>query len=236
MHEILQEWLPGRRWFAGKGRDIAELSVASSPWLTRDPDVRIELAAVRYTDGETEIYQVPVEYRETPAEHLAHALIGSVEVPELGAGARWAYDALFDKDVTNAWLRGMHTGRHEEGLAFHQEPAAAGIPLEESSLVLTGEQSNTSLVFGDAVIMKVFRRLAEGLNPDVELHHALAEAATDHQRLLSLDAELRTVVADKEATEEAWLTLAAQCAFQPGQFLASGAQLASGEGRPGGGQ
>jgi ATP-binding cassette subfamily F protein uup len=42
-----------------------------------------------------------------------------------------------------------------------------------------------------------------------ELHHALAEAATDHERLLALDAELRTVVADKDSTEEAWLTLAA---------------------------
>ncbi|WP_462186367.1 MULTISPECIES: ABC-F family ATP-binding cassette domain-containing protein [unclassified Frankia] len=43
-----------------------------------------------------------------------------------------------------------------------------------------------------------------------ELHHELAEAATDHGRLLTLDAELRAVVADKDSTEEAWLTLAAE--------------------------
>jgi ATPase subunit of ABC transporter with duplicated ATPase domains len=43
-----------------------------------------------------------------------------------------------------------------------------------------------------------------------ELHHELAEAATDHERLLTLDAELRAVVADKDSTEEAWLTLAAE--------------------------
>nr|MDT0667007.1 ABC transporter C-terminal domain-containing protein [Micromonospora sp. DSM 115978] len=41
-----------------------------------------------------------------------------------------------------------------------------------------------------------------------ELHLALAEAATDHQRLLALDAELRGVVADKAKAEDAWLTLA----------------------------
>jgi maltokinase len=173
--EILQEWLPGRRWFGGKGRDIAELSVAPSPWLVTDPPVRIELATVRYDNGDTETYQVPVEYRETPADHLNHALIGRSLVPELGESPYWAYDALHDKDVTGTWLRGMHNGRHEAGLSFHQEPTAGALSLDEPSLVLSAEQSNTSLVFGDAVILKIFRKLTDGLNPDVELHHALAQ-------------------------------------------------------------
>jgi maltokinase len=181
MHELLQDWLPQRRWFAGKGRPIASVAVSPSAWLVSDPAVRIELVQVTYADGGTEIYQVPVEYRAEPAEALAHALIGQATVDELGPGPCWAYDALHDKSVTNTWLHGMHEGRHEPGpagtsLTFHQEPAAAEFPLDEPSLVLTAEQSNTSLVFGDHVILKVFRRLAEGLNPDVELHHALAEA------------------------------------------------------------
>lgn len=178
--EILQEWLPGRRWFGGKGRDIAEFSVTSSPWLVTEPAVRIEFAAVRYTDGDSETYQVPVEYRAAQAEHLTHALIGQATVPELGEGPYWAYDALHDKDVTDIWLRGMHSGRHEAGLSFHQEPTAAALPLHEPSLVLSAEQSNTSLVFGDAVILKIFRKLTDGLNPDVELHHALAQVGNPY--------------------------------------------------------
>jgi maltokinase len=178
--EILQEWLPGRRWFGGKGRAIAELSVAPSAWLVTEPAVRIELATVRYDDGDVETYQVPVEYREAPAEHLTHALIGQSTVPELGERPYWAYDALHDKDVTGTWLRGMHVGRHEHGLSFHQEPTAAALPLDEPSLVLSAEQSNTSLVFGDAVILKVFRKLTDGLNPDVELHHALAQVGNPY--------------------------------------------------------
>jgi maltokinase len=185
MHELLQEWLPERRWFAGKGREIASVTVTPSAWLVSDPAVRIELTRVTYADGASDIYQIPVEYRAEQVEALAHALIGQAVVEELGPDRMWAYDALHDKAVTNTWLHGMHSGRHEAGpqgtiLTFHQEPAAAEFALDEPSLVLTGEQSNTSLVFGDAVILKVFRRLAEGLNPDVELHHALAEAGNGY--------------------------------------------------------
>ncbi len=178
--EILQEWLTSRRWFAGKGRDIAEVSVSPSPWLVTEPAVRLELATVRYADGDTETYQVPVEYRDVPAEALSHALIGQCVVDGLGTAPMWAYDALFDKDVTGAWLRGMRSGRHEVGMSFHQEPAAPAFPIDEPSLVLSAEQSNTSLIFGDAVILKIFRKLADGLNPDVELHHALAQAGNTH--------------------------------------------------------
>ena len=190
MHELLLRWLPERRWFAAKGRDIARVDVTPSAWLGSDPAMRIELATVTYGDGGADIYQIPVEYRTAPVEALGHALIGQVAVDALGAEPVWAYDALHDKAVTNTWLRGMHAGRHEPApasatepatvLTFHQEPAAAGFPLDEPSLVLTGEQSNTSLVFGDTVILKIYRRLAAGLNPDVELHHALAEAGNPY--------------------------------------------------------
>ena len=54
------------------------------------------------------------------------------------------------------------------------------IPLGAASLVLTGEQSNTSVVFGDQAILKVFRRLEVGINPDIEIHAALGELGGRH--------------------------------------------------------
>jgi len=48
------------------------------------------------------------------------------------------------------------------------------------SLVSTGEQSNTSLMYGDAAILKVFRRLQAGVNPDIELGIGLAEHGSTH--------------------------------------------------------
>jgi maltokinase len=52
--------------------------------------------------------------------------------------------------------------------------------VRESSLALSTEQSNTSLVFGDVAILKVFRRLEAGLNPDIEVHAALGELGGRH--------------------------------------------------------
>jgi ABC transport system ATP-binding/permease protein len=59
-------------------------------------------------------------------------------------------------------------------------------------------------------LARLERTLDRLVRRETELHAALADAATDHQRLLALDAELRQVVAEKESTEEGWLTLAAQ--------------------------
>ncbi len=54
--------------------------------------------------------------------------------------------------------------------------------MESTSLVLTGEQSNTSLTFGDQIIMKVYRRLEGGLNPDIEVHQALGALGPEGTR------------------------------------------------------
>jgi maltokinase len=54
------------------------------------------------------------------------------------------------------------------------------IPVDQPSLVLTGEQSNTSMVFGDVAIMKVFRRLHPGINPDIEIQGALTKLGAKH--------------------------------------------------------
>jgi maltokinase len=182
--DVMTPWLTGRRWFAGKGRPVSEVSMAPSAWLSEDPPVRIEFVTVRYAevdaDGEEaleETYQVPVAYRREPLETLGHALIGQCdELPERGTGPWWAYDALYDKEVTGLWPAGMWADRDAAGMAFRHEPANEVPPVPAEGNVLGAEQSNTSLVYGDAMILKIFRRLADGPNPDVELHHALAEA------------------------------------------------------------
>src|SRR4029450_12887489 len=51
------------------------------------------------------------------------------------------------------------------------------LPLDTTSLVITGEQSNTSLVFDDIAILKVFRKVHSGRNPDIEVHEALNRLA-----------------------------------------------------------
>jgi maltokinase len=177
MRDDLTRWLTERRWFAGKGREITRLDAAGIGMLSDDPPVELLAVEVGYADGDSETYHLPVAYRSDPDPALAHALIGHWAPPGADATrARYGYDALEDKEVTNAWLTGMTAGRFADGLSFHRESAAVPLPTSEPSRVLGGEQSNTSLVFGDAVILKVFRRLVAGTNPDVELLHALAQA------------------------------------------------------------
>jgi maltokinase len=189
LQPLVQRWLPTQRWFAGKGRDatvevdlLAELSATS-------PAVSIWLAYVTYADGGSETYQLPLVVRDMPVDHLEHVSLGTVDG---GGGPRWVYDALHDKDVTQAWLDGVRNASSAGPLRFTRNVDAADVPQDVPSLVLTAEQSNTSLMYGDAAILKVFRRLQPGVNPDIEIHAALGKLGANHVARLfgSVEAEL----------------------------------------------
>jgi maltokinase len=174
---LVEAWLPTQRWFAGKGRD-AGMSVAQLAALDVDPPVTIWTAHVDYGDGDSETYQVPLVARREPVETLEHVLLGSIDS---GDGPQWIYDALHDKDVTPAWLIGMRDQVEDGPLRFvRYADDPDDIPVHEPSLVLTGEQSNTSMVFGDVAIMKAFRRLQPGINPDIEVQGELSKLGAKH--------------------------------------------------------
>ena len=178
----LTAYLGHQRWFGGKGRGFqvtGVTTVASLQDAVGDtPPVRIDVLHVSYDDGDTETYQLPVVSYPTLVDHLAHVLIGE-EVSADGS-RRFAYDALHDKEATGLWLAGIADERTLPGLVFHREPAPGGLPPGGPSIVVGAEQSNTSLIFGDSLILKVFRKLSAGLNPDIEMHSALAAAGSRH--------------------------------------------------------
>jgi maltokinase len=187
---LLRTYLGEQRWFAGKGRPARVATTTTLGWLQRpadgstDAEVWVELVTVEYDDGQnprSEVYQVPLVRHVKPVEHLTHALVGEERAGEDPAGATtYVYDALHDKSVTGLWLRGIDGEERHETLVFHRDPTAAAVPLTQASIVIGAEQSNTSLVFGDAAILKVFRRVSPGLNPDIEIHSALAAAGSPH--------------------------------------------------------
>jgi maltokinase len=171
---MLEAWLPRQRWFAGKGRPFSVVALFAGGILTERPwRSDVWLVRVRYTDdGSTDTYQVPLVRRPEPADQVAHVLVGETPDPDYG-GQSWWYDALHDKEVTGAWLASIETGREDELLRFTPGPGGERLPLDASSLPIASEQSNTSLVYDDAAILKVFRRLYPGRNPDIEVHEAL---------------------------------------------------------------
>jgi maltokinase len=186
---LVEAWMPAQRWFAGKGRE-ADITVAPLAELAADPPVTIWTAHVDYTDGGSETYQIPLVALAQPVDSLEHVLVGTVEGDD---GPVWIYDALHDKDVTPAWLIGMRDEAHDGPLHFlRYAESPDDIPVDLPSLVMTGEQSNTSMVFGDVAIMKVFRRLQPGINPDIEVQGELSKLGAKHiARLLgAVEAEI----------------------------------------------
>jgi maltokinase len=174
---LITAWAPAQRWFGGKGRKALSMSVAPLADLSDRPKVTVWILRVDYEEG-PEIYQVPLVFRHEPVETLEHVLVGTVESDDT---ALWVYDALHDKDVTPAWLVGMRDEVSAGPLRFARYAESPdAIPVGEPSLVLTGEQSNTSMVFGDVAIMKVFRRLQPGINPDIEIQGALTKLGAKH--------------------------------------------------------
>ena len=185
MNEHLRQYIATARWFGGKGRGFEVAGTRRLPLpSTTDAEttaplglVTVELVRVEYADGTSDLYQVPVSYYLGPRKTLPHALIGQWEDEQLGEV--WAYDALHDHAATPMFLNAFCAGSDEGGLTFHRVGEPTLDPTARSTL-LTGEQSNSSVKFGDECLMKVFRRLTPGQNPDIEILAALTEAGNEH--------------------------------------------------------
>jgi maltokinase len=165
------EWLPHQRWYAGRHRElIAATAVAVTP-LSDDLDhVLLEAS---YADGGSERYQLFVGWDQVPVdEFLAVATIGA-------AGDRTGYDALFHEPAARQLLALIASDVRLGTLRFMPEPGAE-LPLEASARVVDAEQSNTSVVFERTALLKVFRRVLPGINPDLELNRVLGRADCPH--------------------------------------------------------
>jgi maltokinase len=169
--DTLATWLPAQRWYSGA--TIRDLTITSETTLAAgDPELRLLVVAVS-SGGQTARYQVLAGIRAQVPDALRHAVMGPA-----GPG-RTAYEALHDPALTKILLRGMADGLTIGPVRFAREPGAA-IDASLDSLMLTAEQSNTSLIFGEWAILKVLRRLFPGQNPDLEVTRALARLGSKH--------------------------------------------------------
>jgi maltokinase len=182
-------YMVGRRWFAGKGREFNIIHIDALPWLSTHPRVRIEVVTVQYEDGTRDTYQLPVAYLAELDHDHEHALIGTVPDPDgsgTGTAAVVAYDAVYLKDASEVLLTGFHAGLSEKSdstasaTTFHVVEGAELPPAETPGLVMTAEQSNTSIAYGEDAILKLFRRISAGFNPDIEIHEALTRKGGEH--------------------------------------------------------
>ena len=165
LQTALADWIREARWFGGKGRDFTVTDFRVIPLRMGEPRVSIVLATLAFDDGGSDLYQLPVSTYAEPQERLSHARIGLV-------AERHVYDALHDREATNAWLEDFDRSTTVDGLTFRR-CGEHQLDLEAHSTLFSGEQSNSSVAFGDDALMKVFRRVTPGINPDIEIHDAL---------------------------------------------------------------
>ncbi len=164
--DAVRGWLPDRRWFPAKG-SATDLTVAGGRTLT-DPrgeaEVRILLVRARSTTVDT-VLQVPLTLHAAGGADDAIATVGDGLAVRDGAG---------DPAFLRAWLAAA-TGSDTA-------PAELGLDTERPR-VISGEQSNTSVILSGpdgGAILKVFRGLTPGENPDVDVPRRLAATGWTH--------------------------------------------------------
>jgi len=189
--ELLQEtflprFLQGQRWFGAKSRTIKGITITDIITIGELP-AAILLLHVDYIEGERDSYTLPVAYvcseqaedlrEERPQSiiALAHGNLGS-------NGA--LVDALVLEEVRQALLQMIGRSENfttETGAMFAGKPSSAFSELrgegDVASRLGTAEQSNSSLIYEGKLILKLFRRLQMGENPDAEIGRFLTEVA-----------------------------------------------------------
>ena len=186
---VLPDYIRERRWFGGKARRIKGVAVIETIPVRGQTLAYLTFIEVSYAEGDPETYLVPLacssaEDADRIRQRVPHAAVAWVDEGE--PSPRLLYDALSDAGFCQALLEWIAGRRRVSGLrgtllasntrAFRQMVGPEGANLEPS--VLQVEQSNNSVTFGERVILKAFRRLGEGLNPELEVGRFLTEKTT----------------------------------------------------------
>ncbi|MGW2372479.1 MULTISPECIES: maltokinase N-terminal cap-like domain-containing protein [Kitasatospora] len=178
---LIAEWLPTQRWYAGKGRPITGLvPMVGTPLQVGDPALLHLLLRVEHATtaglphGDT--YQLLLGIRsQGPAGIEPGAVLGLLsQGPYDGAAL---YDAVHDPELTGRLLEHLATGDRFGSLSFRRTPGS-GLPVNLPGRASTAEQSNSSVIYGTSYILKLFRRIHPGTNPDLELSLALSRAGS----------------------------------------------------------
>ena len=175
----LAAWIAQRRWYANKGRGIAQASVVEAQPLGGEPPLVLALVETRPHSGNRDLYHLLVGLRPTSG--------GEVEEEEevICEVEGWVlYGALRDPAQCRRLARLLSTSasfeRPSGRVEFHGLEGSAPLANAGSVRPLTGEQSNTSIVFDEQVVLKVLRRLAAGTNPELEMLRFLSERGCEN--------------------------------------------------------
>ena len=191
--DVLPQFLPRQRWFAAKDKAIRKVSLTP---LGEMPGPHA-LAVLDVTlDDEVERYFLPLsaiwgdDAVALGAPMLAYTIAKLRRGPRVGALADGARDPALARGMLDALRADMRLPTRGGEVVFRGSEALRAIEEPEDVRAIPGEQSNASIVFGDAVVMKIYRRLREGVQPEIEVARFLTETGFEHTPALLGSVEL----------------------------------------------
>ena len=163
--EVLGHWIEEQRWYASKSRHVTAIEIDEWVQIAEAPPLVLALLQARFASGSHELYQLPLTF-------LPVAELGARR-PIVAGGEFGAVDAVAEPELLRDLLRRIDAEtplETSEGcLRFQRVELSGPLPLEAPVRPIGVEQSNSSIVFGDQVVLKVFRKLEPGINPELEL-------------------------------------------------------------------
>ncbi|KJS01349.1 MAG: alpha-amylase [Desulfobulbaceae bacterium BRH_c16a] len=182
-NDVLPPYLARQRWFRGKAKEINSCSLID--WCKLGASFYITLLRVEYDSGDHEDYAVPMKIvLGPPALKLAEEIPGSIfAFVKARRGDGILYDALMDRASYDILFNAIGDERQygtKKGGTIRAIPTSIYDELISSHACASvrkvgAEQSNTSIIIEDAFVLKLYRRMEQGINPDVELSLFLSE-------------------------------------------------------------
>ncbi len=182
--EVLPAYIRARRWFGGKARTLRQMRVVEQLAIDEDPRSRVWFIEVSYLEGATETYALPVRIATSDAarrllRNSPHAVLASF------AGRKTAvlHDATFDDTFRKALLKTISKQSRSRGNAGElvgvsgAALAKDGAGEPQQTQLLGAEQSNSSMLYDGKYFLKLYRKIEDGPNPDVEITRFLTERA-----------------------------------------------------------
>ncbi|HZT81425.1 MAG TPA: putative maltokinase, partial [Gemmataceae bacterium] len=190
LEELLPGYLKQRPWFGGRTRQTEAAMVLETVAVPYDSShSQVALVQVEYTEGDSETYVLPLAFAtgwqaEEVRQRRPGAVVARLAVEAEGRREEgWLYDPLgeadFERALLEAFRRGERFPRPGGELVAAATPAFRELWGEddrppEPALMESGSNS-TLVTYGDRLLLKVFRRVEEGVNPEVEVERFLGE-------------------------------------------------------------
>jgi maltose alpha-D-glucosyltransferase/alpha-amylase len=182
--DVIPRYLPGRRWFAAKNVTIASTHLVDVCALGNEPEPPLLLLTeVQYTDGKSERYMLTPGVAFERGGDYPPVVVGNAFARcRRGPREGLIYDVSMEDRFWIALADVMHSSERIQGqngkLFAEGSQAFHDLSLDPTGGIrrLQAEQSNTSAIIGDKIIMKIYRRLQQGVHPEIEMSGHLTRA------------------------------------------------------------